>query len=205
MNPKENIIAFDLHGVIFTVDWRLVWRTFWRYPHKLRLIACGFHIPLVWRGLCLLFDNATDVEVYALFNKYCPSLLPFIIDITNVHKPIPESVRILQTLKARGYELHILSNVGPDRLRRLREKYPDVIGLFDKMLINNGDAKHLIKKPQKAFYEQYLRKFNLQSKNVLFIDNKKANVRVARELGFSGIHFKNPKQLLAELCKRQFI
>lgn len=205
MNTQENIIAFDLHGVIFTVDWLLVWRTFWRYPHKLRLIACGFHVPLIWHGLRLLFDNATDVEVYALFNKYCPNLLPFIIDITNVHKPIPASVEILQQLKDRGYELHILSNVGPNRLKKLQDRYPAVIGLFDKMLINNGDPKNLIKKPQKGFYELYLHKFGLQPQNVLFIDNKKTNVRVARELGFSGIHFKNSKQLSSELHKRNFI
>ncbi len=205
MNQTKKIIAFDLHGVIFTVDWRQVWQVFWHYPHKLRLIGCGFHIALIWRGLRLLFDNATDVEVYALFNKYCPNLLPFIIDITNVHVPVPEMVRLLQQLKARGYELHILSNVGPERLKRLQERYPEVIGLFDKMLINNGDPNNLIKKPQKAFYELYLHKFNLQPNTVLFIDNKKVNVHEAHELGFSTIRFKNPKQLISELTKLNII
>lgn len=189
MNQINTILAFDLHSVVFTPNWKEIIRILWRWPHKLHMIVCAFNIRFVWKCFALLFKNPTDEEYFALFQKYCPKLLPLIIDLFNSFKPIDGMVSLLKALKAKGYELHIMSNIGPRRFTYLQQRYPHIIGLFNKAKINNGDIHHLIKKPSLDYFNSYLQDYNPEGKQVLFIDDNKQNIKAANCLGIQTILF----------------
>lgn len=195
MNSSNTIITFDLHSVVFTPDFKQALKVLWRWPHKLRIIACAFKLGFVWQAFKLLFHDPTDEEFFALFQERCPILLPLIINLFNSFKPIDGTVEILKELKNKNYTLHIASNIGPRRFKTLKEKFPDILDLFDAAKINNGDVKNLIKKPSTQFFMQYLRDCNPDGKKVIFIDDKKQNIQEAEKFGIVGIQFKSPNQL----------
>jgi len=192
---KDTIIAFDLHSVVFKANKCEMLRIVWHWPKKLKLILCGFHLKLVWKAFRLLFHNPTDEEYFALFQQYCPSIAPLIIRLFNAFKPIDGTVDILKELKSQGYTLHIASNIGPRRFAALQSRYPNIMALFEKATINNGNLENLIKKPHAEFFEIYLRDNNPEHKHVIFVDDKLRNINAAQNFGIHGIQFRSPEQL----------
>ena len=164
MNPSDTIIAFDLHSVVFAPNWKEVIKILWRWPHKLQIIACAFKPRFVWQGFRLLLHEPTDEEFFALFHERCPKLLPLAIELFNSFKPMRGTVDILKELHTKGYNLHIVSNVGPRRFKTLRERFPQIMDLFDKAKVNNGKAHAIIKKPNPQFFIEYLRTITQQGK-----------------------------------------
>jgi FMN phosphatase YigB (HAD superfamily) len=165
------------------------------------MFLCALRINLVWKCFILLFHDPTDEEYFALFQQYCPKQLPLIIDLFNAFKPLDHMVNLLKRLKAKGYELHIVSNIGPRRFHSLQKRYPDIIAIFDKANINNGDVQHLIKKPSVEYFKRYLENCNLENKHIIFIDDKKQNVEAAARFGMQAIHFTSPEKLLCVLTQ----
>lgn len=199
MNSSNTIIAFDLHSVVFTFNYKKALSILWLWPHKLSLLLCMFRIRLVWKCFTLLFHSPTDEEYFSLFGQYCPKLLPLIIDLFNAFKPINSTVTLLKELKAKGYELHIMSNIGPRRFEYLKTHYPDIIALFDKAKINNGNMLHLIKKPNLEYFSDYVKNYNTHNKSILFIDDKEKNIESASALGIIGIRFTSTDKLQTAL------
>jgi HAD superfamily hydrolase (TIGR01509 family) len=57
-----------------------------------------------------------------------------------------------------------------------------------------------MQKPSKAIFNYTLKKLKVKPGEALFIDDKEANLRVARELGINCIQFNNNAQLKNELA-----
>lgn len=205
MDPRNTIIAFDLHGVLFRLDWREVFHILWGYPHKWCLFTCGFNIRLIWRCLHMVWHDAVDEEYYQLFRRLCPNILPVIIELTNAQKPIEPTVEILRTLKECGFLLHVISNIGPQRFAVLKNRYSLIIALFDSVQISHSDEDNTLKKPDQRFFDGYMHAHNSDHKTVIFVDDSKKNIRVANKAGFIGIHFKNPQQLASVLKQLQVL
>ena len=195
MNPTRTILAFDLHSVVFKPNWKEIIRIFWQWPHKLQMIFCAFKIQFIWKCVALLFHNPTDEEYFALFQNYCPKLLPLIVKLFNAFTPINDMVTLLKDLKNKGYELHIVSNIGPQRFTNLQQRYPDIIASFNKAKINNGDIAHLIKKPHADYFKSYLQDYNPDHKHIIFIDDNKKNINAAHAMGIQAIQFTSYKKL----------
>ena len=63
------------------------------------------------------------------------------------------TVDILKELHAKGYVLHIVSNVGPRRFKTLKERFPQIMELFAMAKVNNGKAHaHHKKTKSTVFY-----------------------------------------------------
>ena len=189
MDSSNTILAFDLHSVIFTFNYKEALSIIFKWPDKLTLFLCAFKIRLVWKCFALLFHNPTDEEYFALFQQYCPKLLPLIIKLFNAFRPIKTMVDLLKELKAKGYELHIVSNIGERRFEFLKKRYPDIIALFDKAKITNSDVQHLIKKPSHEYFISYLKDYNSDHRSIIFIDDKEQNIEAATKAGIIGIRF----------------
>jgi FMN phosphatase YigB (HAD superfamily) len=189
-------IAFDLHGVIFHLDWRQILKLFWHYPHKFRLLLCCLDPRMMWHGTRVLLHHPTDEECYAVFERFWPRVLPFIIECTAAQKPIAAMVSLLHELKAKGYQLHLVSNSGPRRFALMEKQFGDIVALFDCVCISNGDVADLIKKPQRRFFVRYLQQCGADPKTVLFIDDSKGNIAAAQCAGLQTIRFKNARQLV---------
>jgi putative hydrolase of the HAD superfamily len=127
--------------------------------------------------------------------------LPLIINLFNAFKPIDPTVELLKELKTKGYELHIVSNIGQRRLGFLKNRYPAIIALFDKTKIPYGDIHHLVKKPNLEYFIGYLKDYNPQRKLVLFVDDKKQNIEAAASVGIVGIKFTSVDKLRCAFSK----
>jgi FMN phosphatase YigB (HAD superfamily) len=102
-------------------------------------------------------------------------------------------------MHARGYTLHVASNLGTAVYEDFKTLYPELFCYFDVVHIAYWDGPRIIKKPNPAFFENYLEQHNLDPSTILFIDDKQYNIDAAATMGIQGIHFKNLKQLITEL------
>lgn len=199
MDISNIIVAFDLHGVVLTPEWSSALRAIWEFKHKFSILGVLFKPRMLWLSFKLLFNHPTDEEFFTIIDKYSPTLMPLALSIMNAHKPIKGTVSILHQLKDLGYELHIVSNIGPRRYHYLTQKFPELMNLFVAAKINNGDGLAIQKKPQPGFYRDYLRCYNPYDKTVIFIDNEKANLTTIDHDKMIGVLFKSPAVLEQQL------
>lgn len=200
MKINDTIIAFDLHSVLFKPNWREVGHILWHYKHKLSILACAFKPRLVYKSLRLLANDPTDEEFFALFEQHCPHLMQLAIDLMNAHRLMTPMINLVKELKAKGYALHIISNIGPRRYPTLCSRFPELMAHFDKAKTVYAEAKAIIKKPNPEFFKTYLRDFNPDHKSVIFIDDNKRNINVAKSFGFVCIRFTKPEHLRTQLA-----
>ena len=95
------------------------------------------------------------------------------------------TVDLMKRLKKQGYALYYLSNIAPDTLAMLQER--EFWELFDGGL---ASCQVQINKPDPRIYQEFLRRFELTEDSIVFVDDNKANVQAAFELGIAGIHYK---------------
>ncbi len=199
MDIDTTIIAFDLHGVVLTPVWSSIMRAIWEFNHKLSIFGVLFKPRMLWLSFKLLLNHPTDEEFFTIIDKYSPTLMPLAVSIMMAHQPIKKTVDILHRLKNIGYELHIVSNIGPRRYQHLCKQFPALIKLFSCAKINNGDGLAMIKKPNPQFYADYLAHCNPFHKDIVFVDNEKANITAACKFNIIGIHFTSPEYLELQL------
>ena len=108
---------------------------------------------------------------------------------------IYESVQILSELKEKGVLLYILSNWSA-------ETYPIAEGLFEFLSWFDGkiiSGEVGIVKPDLEIYKLLIKRYDLNPKHTVFIDDKGENIRAAELLGIHGIHFQNAIKLRKDL------
>jgi len=174
----------------------------WNTKQKWTLFTTIFHFGLVWQLLKMIWHDATDEEFYELFEQQRPILLPLIMEMTNTQKIIPGMDQIIKELADRGYNLHILSNIGPRRFKQLKEDFPPIISQFSQAKIVQPDGpQKKKKKPDPQFFHDYLHEYKQENQNIIFIDDNKKNIAIARSLDITAIQFKSAKQLRKQLAQ----
>ena len=110
--------------------------------------------------------------------------------------PIHETVEIFRHLKeVSKVRLYALTNWSA-------ETFPVALGLyeflhwFDGRLVSGAEK---IRKPSPEIYQLLIKRFDIDPKTVVYVDDNLRNVLPARELGFYGIHFTSPAQFQQEL------
>lgn len=110
--------------------------------------------------------------------------------------PIHGTVDILRQLRSSGdYRLLALTNWSG-------ETFPIALEIFDffrwfEGIVVSGDEKLI--KPDHRLYHILFDRYNIDPAESVFIDDSLANISSAKELGMTGIHFKNPDQLSNQL------
>lgn len=201
MTKNNTVITFDLHEVIFTFDYKKIAKILWNAKHKWTIFATIFRLPLVWKLMKMVWQDATDEEFYELFEQQRPILLPLIIEMTNSQKVIPGMDTVIEELAERGHTLHIFSNIGPRRFKQLSIDFPQIMRHFKKAKIVQPGQKPSIKKPDIQFFREYLTDYIKPDQKVIFIDDNKKNIEVARSLGMTAIPFTSAKKLYTQLKK----
>ena len=105
-----------------------------------------------------------------------------------------ELLRKVDALRKR-YPTVLLSNVS--RIRSFVDERYDLYSHFDHAFLS---YKLGMQKPSKAIFMYTVRKLKVRPEEVLFIDDKESNLRVARELGIKCIQYNNNAQLMNELA-----
>jgi 2-haloacid dehalogenase len=109
--------------------------------------------------------------------------------------PIVGTVEILGELKQAGFPLYALSNWSAETFYRIRHEHP-FLDWFDAILIS-GEVKLI--KPDPRIYALLLEKIGRKAEECVFIDDSRANIAAADQLGFETILFESPEQLRNEL------
>ena len=111
-------------------------------------------------------------------------------------KAEPEILALVKSL-GKKYKIALLSDNYKDlvdhivRIYRLKE-------LFDTLIFSNEVG---MKKPGKDIFNFAIKKLHIRPHEAVFIDDKRANVNVAKKLGMRGIHFTSADKLKKELAK----
>lgn len=208
--PKKVIFLWDLHHVVLKPHH--IFRTVLQYPHKKEALKNaalqGKIFTLMLKGI--FKESASDQFTHLAQQYNNPHLKELIIKATNSQKLIPETVAIIEELTANGYTHHIGSNIGATAFQALTDphQFPKFASLFKNFDLAKSQVVAyndgiIIKKPSPVFFKQYLakNKIDFSTTRLIFIDDKKENIKTAQSLGIETIHFKNGKQLRSQLAK----
>lgn len=177
-------IVFDLGNVLLSFRPAEFLETK-KYPQPLKeqILADVFGSP-EW----LMIDNGditTEDAIEAIAGR---SLLKReeIVRIFDLRReilfPLDVNIKVLPELRKRGYSLYFLSNFPPDLWPEVR-KY-EFFYYFEGGLIS-GEAG--ASKPYKPIYEMLIKKFGINPRECLYIDDLEANVETAVSLGMKGV------------------
>ena len=114
-------------------------------------------------------------------------IVPDIVDAFSDIEVLSYTIPTLKDLKERGYNIYYLSNWSRWGVEILREKNKlDFISLFDGGLFSYEVG---VKKPDRKIYDAFLKKFKINPKEAIFVDNKKKNIDAAKKFGLRGVLF----------------
>jgi hypothetical protein len=204
LSPITTIFAFDLHGVVLTINWRVL----------IKIIVLELPKGLFLRFLlnpfgfyCVLKLVKDGVLSERAFDNFCVKhekfirLKPFLIRFMVTQKFNQETMTILKTLKKDGYKLYILSNIWPSAFILLEKQYAIINQIFDGFYISAAENNYGFK-PEPAFYQSfkgYLKNLEINCKCIVFIDNNSNNLEVAKTVGFYGLQVTALKQVLSNM------
>lgn len=178
--PDALVIVFDLHEVLMKLDLPLLLRS--------SLYALVSHPRSTFKlAYDYLSDQELDLSEQATRNMF------------NAQNPIPETWLIASELKTEGFPLFLFSNIEPQTFKELQARYPTQFSLFQGF--HTARSKEL-QKPSLAAYldfEAFLKSFGYVRPLIIFIDDNKNNIAVARKIGWYAILYKNPQQLTKAL------
>ena len=99
------------------------------------------------------------------------------------HEP---NIAMAEALIASGHTVGVLSNAGPDLRARLDESLGRTIAWHDLVV----SAEVGLAKPDHAIYRLVMERLSLTPEQTFFIDDIKANIAAAQEVGWTAHRFK---------------
>lgn len=212
LTPKNTVFLWDFHDVLAKRNKRKTLSTVWNFPKKGTVLR-KMNRTLLCKMFKMIGNSATTSEelIHVIRDQNNPELEELIYQVANIQEPIPGTVALIQELHRMGYQHYIGSNIGSSIFADLINplKHPQFAPLFSQFNLEHPQTvdfelahpEKTIKKPAPEFYQEFLRKNNidLATTNVIFVDDRLENVRAAQKAGFIGIHFKYPSQLRKDL------
>jgi 2-haloacid dehalogenase len=201
LNPHNTTLAFDIGGVLLDWDPRYLYRKLFNgNPEAMErfLVEIDFFNWNLQQDAGRPFA-AGVAELSQRFPHYAGLIQAYPERYEeSLAGTIQGSVDLLHRLKQSGYRLYGLSNWSTETFQRVRNKYV-FMSWFETILLS-GEVKLL--KPDPRIYVIFLERIGRSACECLFIDDSKANIAVADQLGFMTIFFESPGQLERELNRR---
>lgn len=128
--------------------------------------------------------------------------------IARATKRIKRGMNLVSDLKAKGHDLYILSNWDNESFNTLcnNSKNKELFKLFKKehILISGqlGDYK-----PHQSIFQTLIKRFNLDVKDCVFIDDQEENIAAAKSIGIQAFHLPHKcyKELRIELKRERIL
>jgi HAD superfamily hydrolase (TIGR01509 family) len=169
-------------------------------PHKLRLILQFLNPWFLYDFIHLYRHNTFEDLVFQLSDKYhaFAQSQQSLFAIANAQRPQWGTLNIIKELKQRGYKIYLLSNIGQVMFDQFKQQCPEIFSSFDDFFVSSP-ANGYIHKPDPRMFELFLQHFGFDAQNVIFIDDKIANIQTASALGMQALLFLSPEKLRLEL------
>lgn len=138
---------------------------------------------------CLLGNQRISDYIETFKDDIDYEKIKYILDKDNLHISYPlmkENFDYISTLKDKGYNLYILSNIA-------RESYEYVKSTIDIDKIFSGGVysyQEKLIKPDRKIYELIVNRYNLNKDETIFFDDKQKNIDAACEFGIKGALFR---------------
>lgn len=110
-------------------------------------------------------------------------------------QPLPDTVALIQRLRAAGHVLHYLSNMPAPCADVIEEREAALFAHFASGVFS---GRVQLIKPEPAIYALAQARFGVPASELVFLDDHEPNVQAARALGWQALHFHNAAQ--AELA-----
>lgn len=151
-------------------------------------------------GLCKLGFSSPGGEYQTLIEQYDPELWKTAEKMATTMNIIPGMQELTSELKSLGYTLRIASNGSSWEVRGMMARLPQLFNNFetDAQTVEYVGSKRTPKKPNLAYFTDYLSKFDIEKK-IIFVDDKQENVAAAKQAGMFGIVFTDAQQLRDDL------
>lgn len=141
----------------------------------------------------------TDEEILNRFIAHEPSVKAEICrvleNLNGMIEIYPYTKSWMQELKAQGYQVYILSNLGSKVFHDCGSKM-DFVELADGAVFSYQEK---LVKPDDSIYYRILKRYQLRPEETVFFDDNKANIEAACEVGIHGIVFEALEQAKQEL------
>ena len=201
MTQRYQAIIFDLGGVLVNWDPRHLYGRFFNddvAAMEQFLTEIDFHSWNLEQDRGRSFADGV-AALSAQFPQYADLIRAYDVQWEeSITGQIDGTVELLQTLKAAGYTVALLSNISTEKYAVLRRTYR-FFDHFDRQLIS-ADVKLL--KPDPRIYALLLEQLNHAAEECIFIDDSAVNVAGADRVGMTAIQFQSPHQLKTELQQR---
>ncbi len=174
---------FDLGGVVLGRDFKRLGEVL---GNTFAFISADESFPEYWSE----FDRGTYTreEVTRMlakdYNLTLEDANEQVQRLLELLQPIPETVALIEDLKARGIRCYVLSNMSKEFYTELL-KFP-VFELFDGAVVSFEER---INKPDRGIYEALLSRYNLEPSESIFADDKIANTEAASLLGLHTVTY----------------
>jgi putative hydrolase of the HAD superfamily len=191
---KYKNIIFDLFGVLVYIDKTEAYKK--ESPKCPTFDAEKIMSAPSWRSLELCEikpeDLTNDNTLKKDHNK--KTVAHYVTHSVDYIKPISMGMELFRQIKEKGYKIYILSNIPIDFLKNMQSKefsskllsqnYPDILKESDGQIYSCNE--HLAK-PDVKIYLRLLKKFNLDPKESVFIDDTIKNIEGAEKAGILGV------------------
>jgi putative hydrolase of the HAD superfamily len=197
MASEVRNVIFDLGGVV--VDWNpdhIVARV-QPVPELRAALKEALFGHADWR----LFDRGTlsEPELIERLQLRLGASLPeveAILDaVRNSLVEKPETLQLIRALRAKGTPLYCLSNMPASIYSHLRRRH-SFWDAFNGIVIS-GEVQMM--KPEPEVFMHLLSTFKLRAEESVFIDDLRANIESAKQVGLRAIWFKDAAQCRLEL------
>ena len=109
---------------------------------------------------------------------------------------ITKTLDVLKIVKDKKLNAYCLSNISPELFQYLFERH-DLFKLFDGIVTSGVEN---VGKPNKRIFEILFKRYDLNPRDCLFIDDSGANTATAERLGVTSITFKKSKDCYKQAC-----
>lgn len=182
---KYRNIVFDYGNVIGKFDGRQMMQSFCDTEED-----CGLLCSVIFEKWAELDRGTLDYEAY---RQQCIQRLPdaltapaeaFFRGWTDLVRPIPQTIRLIEELTGQGVPVYLLSNAPTFFADRMKDS--PLLKRFSGVVFS---APLKMVKPEPAIYEYLFRTYNLKPEECFFLDDLEPNVNTARSLGMDSMVF----------------
>lgn len=168
-------------------------------PGKQMEVVCGLVFGEEWEKIDEGLYTGQQVrsyllQIHPLFSKQIECIFDHWMEMMT---PYEDTISYMKELKACGYPVYLLSNIGEESHQYLCKTY-DFFDIADGMMLS---YKIRCNKPNHKIYKALLDTYQLDAKECIFFDDRIQNIESARALGMQGIHFENMEQARNEVKK----
>ncbi len=213
-SPDKIVLAFDMHHTLIKPDIKTMIEIA-LHEAPLKIAKLLTFLPF---DLCryLITGNETQTvfihTIYTLGFKsagdsYKKIILQYDPQLWQTAEKMATSMialagieELLKELKSLGYTLRVATNASFWELDGIRQKMPQIFQCFEKSAQTVNSLANSPKKPDLAYFTEYLKKFD-SGKEIIFIDDAQENVDAAKKAGMIGIVFTDAQQLRDDLIK----